>query len=103
MVQTNSTLIEIRDMVAAYGTDIILKDVNLDVYKNEILAIVGGSGCGKTTLLRHMVGLRPPGAGKIVIDGIDIAGAEEGAFDTALKKIGILFQGGRFVRVHDHR
>ncbi len=94
MVQTNSTLIEIRDMVATYGTDIILKDVNLDVYKNEILAIVGGSGCGKTTLLRHMVGLRPPAAGKIVIDGIDIAGAEEGAFDTALKKIGILFQGG---------
>ncbi len=88
------TFIKIRDMIAKYGDEVILKDVNLDVFKNEILAIVGGSGCGKTTLLRHMVGLQPPASGSIMIDDIDIAHAEEGAFDSALKKIGILFQGG---------
>jgi phospholipid/cholesterol/gamma-HCH transport system ATP-binding protein len=63
MSPSPTKLIEIRDMVAKYGDQIILEDVTLDVYKNEILAIVGGSGCGKTTLLRHMVGLRPPDAG----------------------------------------
>lgn len=94
MSPSPTKLIEIRDMVARYGDQIILEDVTMDVYKNEILAIVGGSGCGKTTLLRHMVGLRPPDAGQIIIDGTDIAGAEEGTFDSALQKIGILFQGG---------
>ncbi len=60
----------------------------------EILAIIGGSGCGKTTLLRHLVGLKQPDAGRIMIDSLDIADHENEAFDAALKKIGILFQGG---------
>ena len=87
-------LIEVRDLIAQYGEDIILQDVHLDVYPNEILAIIGGSGCGKTTLLRHLVGIQPPAAGTITIDGNDITGRDESSFDDALKKIGILFQGG---------
>jgi phospholipid/cholesterol/gamma-HCH transport system ATP-binding protein len=87
-------LIEVRDLIAQYGEDIILQDVHLDVYPNEILAIIGGSGCGKTTLLRHLVGIQPPAAGTITIDGNDITGRDESSFDNALKKIGILFQGG---------
>jgi phospholipid/cholesterol/gamma-HCH transport system ATP-binding protein len=87
-------LIEIRNLAAAYGDDVILDDIHFDVRRNEILAIVGGSGCGKTTLLRHMVGLKTPLRGEILIDGVDIARAEEADFDSALKKIGILFQGG---------
>ena len=87
-------MIEVRDLVARYGNEIVLKDVHMDVYPNEILALIGGSGCGKTTLLRHLVGIQPPAAGTISIDGNDITGQDESAFDDALKKIGILFQGG---------
>ncbi|MDA8142340.1 MAG: ATP-binding cassette domain-containing protein [Desulfobacteraceae bacterium] len=94
MNDTAQSIIQVRDLEARYGDDPILKGVNLDIYKGEILAIIGGSGCGKTTLLRHLVGLRPPHAGSIAIDGIDIANGDEKSFEKALRKIGILFQGG---------
>ena len=88
------SLIEISALEARYGESVILRDINLKVYRGEILAIIGGSGCGKTTLLRHMVGLRRPAAGRIVIDGNEITQNDEETFRKALRKIGILFQGG---------
>jgi phospholipid/cholesterol/gamma-HCH transport system ATP-binding protein len=94
MDETPKVLIQVQDLEARYGDDPILKGVHLDVYKGEILAIIGGSGCGKTTLLRHLSGLRQPHAGRITIDGIDITNGDERSFAQALKKIGILFQGG---------
>jgi phospholipid/cholesterol/gamma-HCH transport system ATP-binding protein len=94
MDETPKALIQVQDLEARYGDDPILKGVHLEVYKGEILAIIGGSGCGKTTLLRHLIGLRQPYAGRIVIDGIDITNSDESGFAQALKKIGILFQGG---------
>jgi len=87
-------IIEVRDLVAKYGDDIVLKNVSFDIQPGEILAIIGGSGCGKTTLLRHLVGLKPPAAGRIAIDGLDLTDQDSEAFQTALRKIGILFQGG---------
>ncbi len=94
MTDKNPPIIEVRDLVAKYGDDVILKDVSFNIQPGEILAIIGGSGCGKTTLLRHLVGLKPPAAGRISIDGTDITDQEEAAFAAALRKIGILFQGG---------
>ena len=94
MKESRKSLIEVRNLLAQYGNDVILNDVHMDVYPNEILAIIGGSGCGKTTLLRHLVGIQSPAGGTITIDGNDITGRDESAFDDALKKIGILFQGG---------
>lgn len=87
-------LITVRDLAAVYGDRAILKEVNLDIYQGEILAIIGGSGCGKTTLLRHLVGLSAPASGSIVIDGQKIAAGDNAVFDSTLRKIGILFQGG---------
>ncbi len=94
MDQKARKVIEVRNLEARYGDTPVLENVNLDVHKGEILAIIGGSGCGKTTLLRHMVGLKPPYAGEILIDGIDITNGDEKTFEKALRKIGILFQGG---------
>jgi phospholipid/cholesterol/gamma-HCH transport system ATP-binding protein len=94
MPDAKPPIIEVRELVAKYGDDIVLKDVNFDIRQGEILAIIGGSGCGKTTLLRHLVGLKPPAAGRISIGGLDITTQEDGVFATALQKIGILFQGG---------
>lgn len=94
MNKAAQSIIQVRDLEARYGEDTILKDVNLDIYRGEILAIIGGSGCGKTTFLRHLVGLKPPHAGRIVIDGMDITSGDEQSFEKALRKIGITFQGG---------
>jgi len=82
----------VRNLVAGYDDDIILDDVSFDIHPGEIFIILGGSGCGKTTLLRHLVGLTQPIAGDIVIDGDNITGGDERLLARALRKIGILFQ-----------
>jgi phospholipid/cholesterol/gamma-HCH transport system ATP-binding protein len=94
MTETRPGIIEVRDLTAKYGDAIVLKEVTFDVRPGEILAIIGGSGCGKTTLLRHLVGLKQPSSGHIMIDGLDIADHDNAEFDAALRKFGILFQGG---------
>lgn len=85
-------IIQVKDLTSQYGDSLILDNVSLDVFRKEILVIAGSSGCGKTTLLRHMVGLDIPLSGKILINGIDIASCDEADFLNVLKKIGILFQ-----------
>jgi phospholipid/cholesterol/gamma-HCH transport system ATP-binding protein len=87
-------LIQVRQLTARYGDNVILDDVSLDVYTGEILAILGGSGCGKSTLMRHMVGLNRPFAGTVVIDGVDVNACALDDYQRTLRKIGVLFQSG---------
>ena len=89
----SGAIIEVRDLTAQYGAEKILDDVSFDIVKGEILVILGPSGCGKTTLLRHLIGLNRPAAGSVRIEGIDITRCTEAEFHTALRKIGVLFQG----------
>jgi phospholipid/cholesterol/gamma-HCH transport system ATP-binding protein len=86
-------IVQVKNLVAGYNGHTILKNVSFDVLQGEILAIMGGSGCGKTTLLKHLVGLIKPMAGHIIIDGDDIAQCDESLLRKTLRKIGILYQG----------
>lgn len=88
----NQPIIQVTDLTAGYDDDIILENVTFDVNPGEVFIILGGSGCGKTTLLRHLVGLNSPLSGRVIIDGDDIASSDSTVVDNALKKIGILFQ-----------
>lgn len=88
----NETIIQVKHLTSQYGDNLILDNVSFDVFRREILVIAGSSGCGKTTLLRHMVGLNIPVSGNILINGIDITSCNEAVFQNVLKKIGILFQ-----------
>jgi len=85
-------IIAVRKLVAGYDDDLILDLVSFDIYPGEIFVILGGSGCGKTTLLRHLIGLNQPRSGDITIDGDNIASGSEATIGKAMKKIGILFQ-----------
>ena len=85
------TIITVKNLVARYGDDLILKDISFDVFEGEILVVLGSSGCGKSTLLRHMIGLDRPFSGNIMIEGEDITSSDDSYFN-ALKKIGVLFQ-----------
>ena len=87
-------IIQVRDLEARYGEEVILNQVTFDVYDGEIFVILGGSGCGKSTLLKHMVGLIRPYAGQVMIDGDDISRCDTATFHRVLRKIGILYQGG---------
>ncbi len=88
----SETIIRVNHLEARYNESIVLKDVTFDVLNGEILGILGGSGCGKTTLLRHMVGLLRPFDGNVIIDGVDITTCDSNSFRRTLRKIGVLFQ-----------
>ena len=88
----DDVIITVDHLEARYEESIVLKDITFGVQSGEILAILGGSGCGKTTLLRHIVGLLHPFAGSVVIDGVDITACDGNSFRRTLRKIGVLFQ-----------
>jgi phospholipid/cholesterol/gamma-HCH transport system ATP-binding protein len=91
---TAPPIIRVEHLVAGYGDKTILDDVSLEVRRGERFVIVGGSGCGKTTLLRHMIGLQQPAAGRVAIDGEDITRADEDQLRRVQRRIGVLFQSG---------
>ena len=86
------TIIEVKDLVTHYGEKKILDGVSLPVQTGEITLIIGGSGCGKTTLLKHMCGLIRPTSGEIVYAGQNIAMMDEDELSRMQRKIGIAFQ-----------
>ncbi len=87
-------IIQVKDLVAGYGEDIILDRISFEVYEGEIFVILGGSGCGKSTLLKHLIGLIDPYSGQVIIDGDDITNCDSVTFQEILRKIGVLYQSG---------
>lgn len=90
----SEAIIQVEHLVARYGEHTILNDVSLEVRRGERFVIVGGSGCGKTTLLRHLIGLQRPASGRVRVDGQDITDANEDEMRRMQRKIGVLFQSG---------
>lgn len=87
-------IIQVRNLSAGYGDEIIIRNVSFDVRQGEVFAILGRSGCGKTTLFKAMIGLLEPMEGSITIDGDEVVPVAEGGADRFLRKIGVLFQSG---------
>ena len=75
-------MIELRNVVVAYESRVILDSVNLTINDGETLVILGGSGSGKSTLLRLLIGLQRPTSGQIIVDGTDITTLSEDEFNT---------------------
>ena len=88
------TVIKVRDLVVGFGRSTVLDHLNLDVYRGEILGFVGGSGSGKSVLLRTIIGLLPKRAGSIEVFGIDLEKATEAERQAVERRWGILFQHG---------
>ena len=87
-------VIEVRDLVVGFGDNIVLDGVNLDVYRGEILGFVGGSGAGKSVLMRTIIGLLPRRQGTIKIHGVDLSRASEEERQAIERRWGVLFQHG---------
>ncbi len=92
--ERNLPIITARNITVGYGTDVILRDVSLEVFPGEILAILGRSGCGKTTLFRALIGLIELMGGEVYIDGEKSVPIIEGGPEGLMRKIGVLFQSG---------
>jgi phospholipid/cholesterol/gamma-HCH transport system ATP-binding protein len=87
-------MIQVIDVHRSFGSQQVLRGVNLRVHKGEILAIIGRSGSGKTVLLRLIIGLVRPNRGQILIEGTDITRLSGRRLDRVRERFGMLFQGG---------
>jgi len=87
------TAIEVIGLVTHYGDREILKNISISIPKGMTTVILGGSGCGKSTFLKHLIGLLKPTKGEILISGKDITVMKEEELNEIRKKMGVLFQG----------
>ncbi|CAN7166410.1 ABC transporter ATP-binding protein [Massilia sp. LjRoot122] len=87
-------VVEIRNLWTRFGRTVVHQDLNLDIYAGEILTIVGGSGTGKTVLLRQMLGLEHPSQGCVKVFGEDITQADPEQLQHMRNHWGMLFQQG---------
>lgn len=87
-------IISIRGVVNKFGTQVVHDGVDLDIYEGEVLGIVGGSGSGKSVLLRTMLGLNRPTAGEVLIEGKDITQIPERELLAVKQRYGVTFQHG---------
>lgn len=86
--------IEVKNLTMAYGSFVVMQDINFSIRKGEVFIIMGGSGCGKSTLLKHLIGLKAPAQGDIFYDGENFTTAEEEQRQGMLQRFGVLYQGG---------
>lgn len=91
-MQAQKNIISVKGLSKIFNGRKVLKDINFDVRKGEIFVIMGCSGGGKSTLLRHLIGSIQPDEGTIVINGKDIANISEFDMDLVRKKFGMVFQ-----------
>ena len=92
--KTKDAIIKVRGLVTGFGAKIIHDHVDLDVYRGEVLGVVGGSGAGKSVLLRTIIGLNKPREGSVEIFGKPTAFAESSRMRALEVRWGVLFQDG---------
>mgnify|MGYP001764910529 CR=1 FL=1 len=90
----SDNLIENRDLSFAYSDRLVLRGVNLSARRGQVIAIMGNSGCGKTTLLRLIGGAIKPTQGSLKVDGIEMGGLDEAGLYRLRRRMGMLFQFG---------
>ncbi len=90
-------IIRVENFTAAYEGNVVIDDINFSINRGEVFVILGGSGCGKTTLLKHIIGLYKPAAGRILIEGQDIATAQGEKMKHILRRLGVMYQSGALV------
>lgn len=87
-------IIEVKNLSSGYGGSLTFDNISFDIKKGEVFVILGGSGCGKSTMLKHLIGLYKPYSGQILIEGQDVVKAEGPRRLEILNRIGVMYQSG---------
>lgn len=94
MRQTDKPFIQVRDLTIAYGNNVIVSHIDFAVNRGDIFVIMGGSGCGKSTVMKTLIGLKQPVGGDVFINETSLWGIDEAARNKILQKFGVSFQSG---------
>ena len=94
MSEPNEVVVSFRDVSKAFGDKVVLKDINLEVRRGEMLVVMGGSGTGKSVLLKHVSGLLRPDSGGVVVLGWGVSHREEEELVELRRKVSYIFQQG---------
>ncbi|MFZ5861534.1 MAG: ABC transporter ATP-binding protein [Nitrospirota bacterium] len=86
-------MIQIQDLHKRFGSKVVLAGLTLTIERGETMVVIGGSGTGKSVLLKHVIGLMAPDQGRVVVDGQAVGGLDETQLTDLRKKFGMLFQG----------
>lgn len=94
MSESVQPVIEVRNLDLNYGDYVVMRKLNFKVGKGDIFVVMGVSGCGKTTLLKAMIGLLEPAQGEIIFGGKDFWQQDEAGQQEIMRRFGVLYQGG---------
>ena len=94
MDESGEPIIRVVDVFAGYGDVAIQEHISFDIRRGEVFGILGGSGAGKSTVMKHMIGLNPPLSGHIYIGGDDIVAADEETLERIQRRFGVMYQSG---------
>ena len=87
-------MLQVQALTVAHGDRVVLHDISFDVAAGEVLVILGASGSGKSSLLRDLIGLQAPAAGRVLVEGQDLYDGEEAALQRLRRRFGVMFQAG---------
>jgi phospholipid/cholesterol/gamma-HCH transport system ATP-binding protein len=93
MAEQQESHIVVKDMTLAYGSNVVQRNVSFTVNRGDVFIIMGGSGCGKSTTMRGLTGLKPPSAGEILYNGVDFYGSDKSR-NRIRRSFGVMFQSG---------
>ncbi|HKL89298.1 MAG TPA: ATP-binding cassette domain-containing protein [Salinibacter sp.] len=94
MTPSDAPAISVEDLVLAFGSFVVMRDLTFDVENGEIFVIMGGSGSGKSTLLKHLFGLMRPSEGTIRLQGKNLWAIDDEERDALRRQTGVLYQRG---------
>lgn len=86
-------MIELIDVHKSFGDNYVLRGIDISIQHGETMVIIGGSGSGKSVIIKHMIGLLKPDKGNVIVDGKDVSVLREEELNELRKKFGMLFQG----------
>ncbi|HZE20810.1 MAG TPA: ATP-binding cassette domain-containing protein [Desulfobaccales bacterium] len=86
--------IRVRDLTMAYGDYVLIRDLTFTINRGDIFIIMGGSGCGKSTMMTILIGLKAPAKGKVFYGKVDFWGGDSQTRDRIMRRAGVMYQSG---------
>ena len=93
-MNTQEAHIKVTNLTMAYGSFVVMRDLNFTIQQGDIFIIMGGSGCGKSTLMKIMIGLKSPATGQVFYGDVNFWDSEPEERDRIIERAGILYQSG---------